>query len=361
MWKPAHRRDRRTTGGRRSAGLGLALAVAACTSAPANPSPVSRAPVEATPSTTATPAAIGSGAPSSDRVIGHVAANIAMASPRDVTAAFGSIWVSNGPAATVTRLDPATAAIQAVVDIPAPASVLASGYGALFVTSYPGNSLTRIDPVTNRATKTISLASVGGGPVGVLVAHGSVWVADHDGTPVTSIAKVDPESMKILDVIPIGGGSDAGPQWVASAAGSIWTDVASIHSVVRIDPSSDTVQASIPLVGGCGAEMVGSDDAVWVANGGGDGCAPAVYRIDPHTNTVAQTIAIDSETGTLVLGPDGLWFGSSPGAMGRIDPISGSVTGRMDIPGAPFGAAFGGGAVWISDRDDERVFKIEPS
>jgi streptogramin lyase len=355
--------------------VGLALAAAACTSAPANPPLTTSAPMAGTgviagsptllptpsPSAAAVSAERGPSASSSVAAVGTLAANIALVSPRDVTAAFGSIWVSNGPAATVTRLDPQSAAVEAVVYTPDPASVITSGSGALFITSYPTNSLTRIDPVTNQATTTISLASAGDGPVGVAVADGYVWVADHDGTPTTSIAKVDPRSMTIVDVIPVGKDSQAGPQWVVSAAGSIWTDVANMSAIVRIDARTDAVQATIPIAGGCGAEMVGTDDAVWVANGGGDGCANVVYRIDPRTNAVAQTIPMDSETGMLALGLDGLWFGSSQGTVGRIDPMSGTVTGRMKIPGAAFGAAVAGGSLWISDRDDERVFEIVPS
>ncbi len=284
-----------------------------------------------------------------------------MPSPRDVTTAFGSIWVANGPAATVTRLDPSTADVQAVVHVPDPASVLSSGDGALFVTSNPGNSLTRIDPTTNHVTKTISLAPSGSGPVGVVVADGYVWVANHDGSPVTSIAKIDPKTMQVVAVIPVGKDSEAGPQWVAAGAGSIWTDVASMNAVVRIDPKTDTIEATIPVPEGCGAEMVAADDAVWVANGGGDGCAAAVYRIDPRTNTVAQTIPMAGETDAIALGPDGLWFGSAPTTLGRLDPTTGTVTGQMAIPGMAFGAADGGGSLWITDRDDEKLFRIDPS
>jgi hypothetical protein len=319
------------------------------------------APPTASPRAGGASAAAPSGAPLATAAPAALKATIAVASPRDITAAFGSIWVSNGPAETVTRLDPATAAVQAVVHVSDPASVLSGGDTAMFVTSYPGNSLTRIDPMTNRATARVSLATAGSGPVGVVAADGYVWVADHDGTPVTSIAKVDPLTMKVVDIIPVGHDADAGPQWVASGAGSIWTDVPSLHAVVRIDPMTDAVQATIPLAGGCGAEMVATDQAVWVANGGGDGCATAVYRIDPNTNTVAQTISTGGETDALALGADTLWFGSAPGTLGQIDLTTGSVTGRTDLPGMPFGAAVGGGAVWVTDRDDETVLKIDPS
>ena len=171
--------------------------------------------------------------------MGTLVATLSMDSPRDVETAFGSVWVANGPAATVTRIDPSTRAAIATIPVPDPASVLASGDDALWLTSYPGNSLTRIDPKTNTATATMSLASVGSGPIGVTVADGFVWVANHDGTPVTSVAKVDPKKMKIVDVIPVGHASDSGPNWLSFGAGSIWVDVPSLGAVVRIDPKTD--------------------------------------------------------------------------------------------------------------------------
>ena len=367
----AHPRRRRNAGWRVQIGAAtMVLAIAACTGTPERPAITAQAsmvgataiaPPTALAQAGSASAPAPSGAPLQTAALATLKATIPLASPRDVTAAFGSIWVSNGPAATVTRLDPATAAVQAVVHVPDPASVLSGGDRAMFVTSYPGNSLTRIDPTTNRATATVSLATAGSGAVGVVAADGYVWVADHDGTPVTSIAKVDPRTMKVVDVIPMGHESNSGPQWVASGAGSIWTDVPSLQAVVRIDPTTDAVQATIPLAGGCGAEMVATDDAVWVANGADDGCAAAVYRIDPRTNAVAQTIPTGGASGALALGSNGLWFGSAPGMLGRIDPATGTVTGRMGLPGTPFGAAVGGGAVWVTDPDAETVFKIDPS
>src|SRR6266851_4446561 len=40
--------------------------------------------------------------------VGKLVAQMRQSTPRDVEAGFGSIWVSNGPSGTVTRIDPAT-------------------------------------------------------------------------------------------------------------------------------------------------------------------------------------------------------------------------------------------------------------
>ena len=87
---------------------------------------------------------------------GRLVASIAMPSPGSVETAFGSVWVANGPAHTVTRLDPRTNAVIASIPTPDPASVIAVGAGAIWLTSFPGNTLSRIDPVHNRVTRTIN-------------------------------------------------------------------------------------------------------------------------------------------------------------------------------------------------------------
>ena len=244
---------------------------------------------------------------------------IPMTSPRDVLFAFGSVWVAGGPAKTVTRLDPATNAVQAIVTVPDPASVLASSDDAIWLTSYPGNSLTRIDPVADRATGTVSLAPAGQGPIGVTVYDGFVWVANHDGSPTTSVAKIDPATLKVMDVIPAGTGDSAGPTWISSGAGSLWVDVPNSDAVMRIDPATDTVTATIADTGVC-TSLAATDAAVWVASSEGDGCTGGVIEIDPSMNQVVAHLNSGDGTGPLALSDGSVWFGTDPsGYLGLID------------------------------------------
>jgi streptogramin lyase len=282
-----------------------------------------------------------------------------MTSPRDDIFAFGSVWVSNGPAATVTRVDPATNAVQAVISVPDPASVLASSDDAMWLTSYPGNSLTRIDPDTNQATGTISLAPSGQGAVGVTAYDGFVWVANHDGTPSTSVAKVDPAALRVVDVIPVGSDTSAGPTWLSGGAGSLWVDVPNSNAIMRIDPATDHVIATIADPTDCGS-VAASDTAVWVASPDGDGCTGGVIEIDPATNAVVARLNSGDGTGPLVLSDDGsVWFGTDPsGYLGRIDPSSATVASRVKLPGPAFGVTIGGGSAWVTDRQDNVLFKV---
>ncbi len=76
---------------------------------------------------------------------------------------------------------------------------------------------------------------------------------------------------------------------VVGAFGSIWAT--GQDGVIRIDPATDQVVATIPIAGGAGWTAA-SADAVWVTTTTG------VARIDPATNSVAATIAL----GTPALG-----------------------------------------------------------
>jgi streptogramin lyase len=285
--------------------------------------------------------------------------SIAMPTPGSVAAAFGSIWVGNGESQTVTRVDPRTDAVIARIPTPDPATVIGVGAGAIWVTSFPGNSLTRIDPGNNRVTRTISLAPRGAGAIGVTVFRGFVWVANHNGLPTMSVSKIDPATMRVVDVIPVGAGSSAGPVWILSSAGSIWTDVnGNANVVVRIDPRTDRILARIPAPSAC-TELAADDTGVWGAGDYGDSCRPGVSRIDPRTNRVTATFDEGGAADAVALDHGSLWYGTTAThKLGRIDTRTNKVVCLLNLPGPAFGMAAGADAIWTTDRDDGLLFKV---
>src|SRR5260370_710677 len=122
---------------------------------------------------------------------GTLLATISMQSARDVTAGFGSIWVSTGPGSSVVRIDPTTYAVTAVITLADPAAILAVGADSLWLTRPPGNGVSRTDRAPNRVAG--SLISGERGALGITVFDGYVWVATHNGDPTGSVAKTDPE------------------------------------------------------------------------------------------------------------------------------------------------------------------------
>jgi DNA-binding beta-propeller fold protein YncE len=261
----------------------------------------------------------------------------------------------------VTRVDPATNAVQAVVSVPMPASVLAVGAGSIWLTSFPGNTVTRIDPATNTVTGSVSLAPSGLGPIGITVYAGYVWVANHDGDPTSSVTKIDPVTLNIVNVIPIGSQPFAGPTKIVSALGSLWTNVPSMNAVVRIDPTTDAITATIPSRGAC-ADMAGNNQGVWVANDGGSGCQggyPGISRIDPNSNTVTAMLNAGGATDALALDGATLWYGTThSNFLGRVDTANNAIVGQLKLPGPVFSLAVGYGSIWATDSADGLLFKM---
>jgi DNA-binding beta-propeller fold protein YncE len=287
---------------------------------------------------------------------GSVVATLPLLSARDVVAGFGSIWVSSGPGGTVARIDPTTDAVTAVIYLPDPASGLAVSTDSIWLTSAPGNRVTRIDPATNLVVG--SLISGERGALGITVFDGYVWVANHNGDPTGSVAKIDPAQMQVVDLIPVGDEPDAGPTSIAAGAGSIWVGVQNIHAVVRINPSTDTIVATIPDRGAC-RQIVADDRAVWIAGGCDPG--PGVTRIDPATNAVTEVSNANGNSPAIALGENSVWYATTDNFLGRINPTTHRVVGRLKLPGPAWAATVAFGSVWITDREDGLLFKVKPN
>lgn len=286
---------------------------------------------------------------------------ISLATPGSVVTAFGSVWIANGPAQTVTRLDPATNAVIARIATPDTATVVGVGADAIWLTSFPGNSLSRIDPEHNRVTRTVSLAPRGSGPIGVTFFAGYVWVANHNGEPTTSVSKVDPATMRVVDVITVGGDDTAGPVWILSSAGSLWTNVnSSPNVVVRIDPHTDHILATIAAPSAC-TQLAADDTSVWGASGDDGSCPYGINRIDTRTNAVTATFDQGGAADAVALDNGSLWYGTTTThKLGRIDTRTNRFVSLVDLPGPAFGMTAGAGAIWTTDRDDGLLFKTSP-
>jgi glutamine cyclotransferase len=165
------------------------------------------------------------------------------------------------------------------------------------------------------------------------------------------------------------------PRWPgvpAVAAGSIWIPSAGTGTVVRMDPETRAVTATIQAVApalerprcdtfeACGyvnATLVAGAD-LWVSC---DSCAELV-RIDTATNEVVRRFAVAPRPGGLASGGGFLWaFHTLDSTVSRIDPQSGAVT-EVRIPGLEgAGIAFSRGMLWLlSSVRPGFVLRVDP-
>jgi len=291
---------------------------------------------------------------------GHIAAAIPdPASPVGVEAGFGSVWVANGPAGTIIRIDPASNQVVATIHAGRPVCCLAFGDGAVWAASLATDAVVRIDPAANSVVD--AFPSGGLAPEGIAFADGFVWVANHHGNPTGSVAKIDPATDTVIDVIPVGAASfTGGPSALAAVPGSVWAGVPNQSALVRIDTATDAIAATIPVHGACGEVAAGSQQA-WVSGGSPPGCSPGVSMVNPAATSLVTHLTAGGASSGNALGAGGFWFGADKSdLLNRVDTATDSVVGQLKLPGSPGSIATGFGSVWVANQTDSAILRVAP-
>ena len=281
----------------------------------------------------------------------------------DVATGFGAVWVAGNE--MVARVDPATDEVVAEIHVPGTEDygAIAVGEGSVWVAApnlRPDGSrgnLVRIDPDTNEIVATIHI----GGPIrGVAIGDRSVWVGLPDeGTG--KVFRVDPATDEVVDSVRVGVGVGS----VVFGEGSVWAnhEFAGSH-VTRIDPATVEVSGAfdVPVVKAAG------EGALWAANG------DSVVRIDPVSGDVqatipverAQDVALDGSEAWVLVSPrssDPALFMAIGGtaAVRLVDAATNQVVGEPvaldDLQ--PIGIAAGEGGAWVVDYDAGILTRID--
>jgi YVTN family beta-propeller protein len=183
----------------------------------------------------------------------------------------GSMWVEDTTSSTVSRVSVTTGKRRAIRVGTTPYDATFA-YGSAWTTAYRGDELERIDPAKNRVVNRWKITA----PIGVVGAFGSVWAAGTNG-----VIRVDPGTHAVLATIAIPGGA----QWTAASADAVW--VTTPAGLARIDPATNAVVATISLAS---APYLGDPDVlnglVWVPQIR----QSSIAVIDPASNTVVRTI-----------------------------------------------------------------------
>ena len=260
-----------------------------------------------------------------------------------------SVWVSNSPKGTVTRIDPKTNKVLDVIPTgKEPCSGLATGFGSLWVPNCGDHSLVRIDLKTAKLTATIP-TPIADSEGGIACGAGSVWMMiDARGT----LARFDPDTNKVVAHIALAPGSYV-PVFGENA---VWVSSTEKDLVSRVDPRTNLVTETIKT-GSKPRFLTVGEGAVWVLNQG-DG---SVTRIDPATNKVVATIelGIPGAGGDISAGEGSVWATAFEFPLTRIDPARNRVSQQFAGPGGD-AVRTGLGSVWLTDLKQGRVMRIDP-
>ena len=120
----------------------------------------------------------------------------------------------------------------------------------MWVTDDDADNVTRVDP-----TGLVNAIAVGHGPSGIAVGDGGVWVA-YTGDD--EVVRFDPSTRAVTATIPVG----HAPAGVALGAGSVWVANSGDGTVTRIDPMSDT--KTTIAVGGSPQAITVAGGRAWV-------------------------------------------------------------------------------------------------
>jgi len=216
-------------------------------------------------------------------------------------------------------------------------------------------SLVRVDLATSAVTGTVPLnwMDYGYDTTGL----GSVWETDFENNV---LVRVDPVTDTMIATIPVG----SAPEGVAVTDGSVWVAEEHDGAVTRLDPATYGVIATIPVgtAGSAGPQiMTAGPGGVWVDIQN----IAAVARIDAATNQVGLVVPLE---GYVASDGEEVWIEVDAGSNGlsqvvRIDPVSGKVITTVDLDTQGIcGMAVGLGSVWVANggltRIDEATGRI---
>lgn len=152
------------------------------------------------------------------------------------------------------------------------------------------------------------------------------------------------------------------PDWPLEGFGSMWAVAPDQEdpAIVRIDPTTNEVVASVLLPGQVCQGFTVTEDAVWA-------CVTAgVARIDPETNAITDEVAFETGAarGSLAYGSGSVWaLGAEGGVLNqlvRIDPVAMTAT-TSPLGHGVSSLAYGFDAVWVTAPQDGLLLRVDPA
>jgi sugar lactone lactonase YvrE len=267
-----------------------------------------------------------------------------------------SVWVTgdapNNGAATLEHIDTDTGKVIGTVVLPdnGPFQIVV-GDNAVWVCSQQNEEsahLTRVDPTTMRITAILKTA----GDASVAVTPDAVWVDVNKG----ELQRRDPGTNKVLATITLPGGGYSA-HWIAAGPLGIFLSNSYDGTVLRVDPATNTV-SQIADVGNWAGQVVELDGSLWVNTDS------ALVAIDPATGAVVRRLHRNAYK-DLVSDGRALWVSTDTPRVLRIDPVTGTVTTVRLPADVGFAIALASdpqtGAVWAaSDPPAQRLLRLAP-
>jgi virginiamycin B lyase len=200
--------------------------------------------------------------------------------------------------------------------------------------------------------KPTATIKIGGTADWVLVTEDAVWVAS---TKPYAVLRINPATNKIVASIRIPGEACSG---LVSGFCSIWAPICGKKpALVRIDTAKNAATSVLPIApAGPEGGIAASDDSIWLAidaNG-------TLVRIDPSTNTVRQKISIPPGSYNPIFSDGIVWVtGIERNVVTAVDANSGKVLESIPVGPRPRFLTAGAGSIWTLNQGDGTVSRVD--
>ena len=176
----------------------------------------------------------------------------------DLAVSRDAVWVSNGAAGTVTRIDPVTdRSVGERIRTGRFPTAIAVGAHDVWVVNSGDGTVTRIDPRENLVVG--RRVPVGRDPQDIAIGFGSVWVANRgDGT----ISRIEERTGKPQGKLELGGA----PTALAVTTGALVVLDSARGRVLRVDPKTLKVTDVVRVGGFPSALAVGDRASLWTVD-----------------------------------------------------------------------------------------------
>jgi YVTN family beta-propeller protein len=285
--------------------------------------------------------------------------------PTGAALGFGSLWVRLSSGYRVYRIDTATARVDADVSgLPqAPfgfTQVLAAGEGAVWTSNVAAGSVSRIDPATNKVVATIPVwptnacgpapSTSCSSPMGIAFTPGAVWVVLHHEW---RVVRIDPATNRVVATISLGSGPpQSGPQDLSATNGFVYvggdSGFGGLGEVVRIDPATNAVTPLLAPAIGCDAKAATAGH-VWQSVADGT-CGPNVggslVDIDSTSKSIAGTVALGGVPYAVAADGSSVW--ALTDRLSRVSQATHAVTGTVPLPGGESYLAADAQQLWLA-------------
>jgi virginiamycin B lyase len=196
------------------------------------------------------------------------------------------------------------------------------------------------------------MMKIGGTADWVLVTEDAVWVAS---TKPFAIVRIDPATNKIVASIRIPGEACSG---LTSGFGSIWAPICGKKpALVRIDAAKNAISAILPIApAGAEGGIAASDDSIWLATDANG----TLVRIDPSTNSVRQKISTPPASYNPIFSDGIVWItGIEKNVLTAVDANSGKVLESIPVGPRPRFLTASAGSIWTLNQGDGTVSRVD--